>query len=111
MNNIKTCLNIESNNCVKKGHRADDCQSKNKEKEDDVNNILVGSTFYGEVLENGNQDDLEEQLGGSGAPSHITYRNKNMTNMKEFKIGVTVINYQKMKCEIKGTVDMKLQGG
>ena len=31
--------------------------------------------------------------------------------MKEFKIGVTVINYQKMKCEIKGTVNMKLQGG
>ena len=46
----------------------------------------------------------------SGASLHISYRNKNLTNIEELKIDVTVGNVQNMKCEIKGMVNMKLQG-
>ena len=42
---------------------------------------------------------------------HITYTKKNMTNIEEYNIDVTVGNVQKIKCELKVTVNMKLQGG
>ena len=34
-----------------------------------------------------------------------------MTNIEEYNIDVTVGNFQKMKCELKVTVNMNLQGG
>ena len=50
-------------------------------------------------------------MGDRGASFHITYKKKDMPNIENFDIDVTAINVLKMKCEIKGTVDMKLQGG
>ena len=49
-------------------------------------------------------------MGYSSVSLHITYK-KNMTNIEECKIDVTVINDQKMKFGIKGTVHIKLQVG
>ena len=50
-------------------------------------------------------------MGDSGASSHITYTKKNMTNNEECNIYATVVNVQKIKCELKGTVNMNIQGG
>ena len=50
-------------------------------------------------------------MGDSGASSHITNTRKHITNIEECNIGVTVVNIQKMKCELKVTVNMNLQGG
>ena len=35
----------------------------------------------------------------------------NLTGVEECKINITVGNGQKMKCELKDTVNMKLHGG
>ena len=50
-------------------------------------------------------------LGDSGASSNITHKKKYMTDVENFNINVTVGNDQKMKCEIEGSVNMKLQYG
>ena len=42
--------------------------------------------------------------------SHHIHK-ENLTNTEEYKIDVTVVNDQKMECELKGTVNMKLKGG
>ena len=34
-----------------------------------------------------------------------------MTNNEECNIYATVVNVQKIKCELKGTVNMNIQGG
>ena len=34
-----------------------------------------------------------------------------MIDVKKYEINVTVVNGQKMKCELKGSVNMKLQDG
>ena len=45
----------ECNNCGKRGHRAVDCLAKKgKEKDDDIKNLFVRATFYGEVKEENN---------------------------------------------------------
>ena len=41
---------------------------------------------------------------------NITYKKKDMKNIEKCEIDVAVINCQKMKCDLKGTVNMKLQG-
>ena len=69
------------------------------------------ATFCGKVSENDNKEDLKEWLGESGASPHISYTKKNMTNIEECKIDVTLRNSQKMNYELKVTVNMKLQGG
>ena len=61
----------------------------------------MGSTFCGEVQEYNNQEYPEEWLGDSRASSHITHKKKEMTDVKKCEINVTVVNGQKMKCEIK----------
>ena len=71
----------------------------------------MGTILYGEVSESNNDEDLEEWLGESSVSSHITCTSKNLTNIEECKIDVRVRNGQNMKCELKGTVNMKLQGG
>ena len=50
-------------------------------------------------------------LGDSGASSHITYNKKNMIYVKTCKINVTRGNGQKMKCELKDSVNINIQGG
>ena len=71
----------------------------------------MGAIFCGEVTKSNNQEDLEEWLGDSGASLHINYMKINLTNVEECKIDIIVRNGQKMKCEIKGTVNVKIQGG
>ena len=44
-----------------------------------------------------------------GASPHSTHREKDMTEVEKCDINVTVGNGQKMKCELKGFVNMKLQ--
>ena len=34
-----------------------------------------------------------------------------MTDIEKFKMNVTVVNGQNMKCGLKGSVNMKLKGG
>ena len=41
----------------------------------------------------------------------ITYKKKDMTDIEKCEINVTVGNGQKMKCELKGSVHVKLKGG
>ena len=43
--------------------------------------------------------------------SHTTHKNKDMTDVEKCEIGGTVINGQKMKCGLKGSVKMKPQDG
>ena len=44
----KPHFNRECNKCGKRGHRADGCCSKKgKDKENNVDNLFVGATFYG----------------------------------------------------------------
>ena len=69
----------------------------------------MGATFYGESQEENNQEDPEEWLGDNGASSHITHKKTDMTSVEKCKINVTVGNFQKMKCELKGSVNKKLQ--
>ena len=71
----------------------------------------MGAKFCVEVSESNNDEDPEEWLRESGASSYITYTKNNLTNIEECNIDVTVVNGQKMKCDIKGKVHMKLQGG
>ena len=47
----------------------------------------------------------------SGESLHTTYKNKYMTDIEKFKMNVTVVNGQNMKCGLKGSVNMKLKGG
>ena len=42
---------------------------------------------------------------------YITYKKKYMKYIKECKINVTVGNGQNMKCDLKGSVSMKVQEG
>ena len=71
----------------------------------------MGATFRGEVQEDNNEEDLKEWSGDSGASSYITYKKKDMTYVKKCEINVTLGNGQRMKCEMKGSVNMKLQDG
>ena len=50
-------------------------------------------------------------LGDSGASSHISHKKKDTNDVKKCEINVTVGNGQKMKCELKGSVNMKLKDG
>ena len=68
----------------------------------------MGIIFCGEASKSNNDEDLRQRLVDSGVLYHTTYTNKNITNVEECRIDVTVINGQKMNCELKGTVDMKL---
>ena len=68
----------------------------------------MGATFYGELQEENNQEDPKEWLGDSRASSNITYKKKYMVDVKKCEINVTVGNGEKMKCELKGSVNMKL---
>ena len=83
---------------------------KNKDKEYDVQNPFVGATLCVKVSESNNNEDLEEWLLYSGVLSHTKHTKMNLTNIKEYNIDVTVGSGQKMKCNLKGTVNMKLQG-
>ena len=49
-----------------------DCLAKNKDKEDDVDNLFVDATFCGEVSKSDNKEYIEEWLGDTGASLHIT---------------------------------------
>ena len=71
----------------------------------------MGVTFYGEVSEYGKKEDLKEWLGNSGASLHITYKNKDMTDIEKCKINVIMGNGQNMKCGLKGSVNKKLKVG
>ena len=71
----------------------------------------MGDIFCGENSEKDNEEDLKEWLGDSGASLRFTYTKKNMTNIEECNIDVTVGNCHKMKCDIRDTVNMKLQAG
>ena len=71
----------------------------------------MGVTFYGEVSEYGKKEDLKEWLGNSGASLHITYKNKDMTDIEKCEINVIMGNGQKMKCGLKGSVNKKLKVG
>ena len=50
-------------------------------------------------------------MGDSRASSNITYIKKDMTTIEECKIDATIGNGKNMKCDLKGTVNMKHQGG
>ena len=41
----------------------------------------------------------------------MTHKKKDMADVKKFEINVAVGNGQKMKCELKGLLNMKIQGG
>ena len=69
----------------------------------------MGAKFYGELQEEKNEEDPKEWLRDSSALSHITNDQKDMTDVEKCEIGVTVGNNQKMKCEIKVSVNMNLQ--
>ena len=71
----------------------------------------MGVIFCREVSKSSNEENIEERLGDRGAPSQIKYTKDNFTNTEEYKIDVTFKNVQKMKCELKGTVDMKIKVG
>ena len=43
--------------------------------------------------------------------SQRTYTKNNLIDVEEFSIEVTVKNGHKIKCKLKGTLNMKLQGG
>ena len=72
--------------------------------DDDVNNLLVGATFCGEIQEDKDKEYPIKWLGDSGASSHITHKKKDMTDVEKCDINVTVVNFQKMKCKLKGSV-------
>ena len=42
---------------------------------------------------------------------HRKYKKKDMTNIEKCNVNVTVVNGHKMKCDLKGSVNMKLKGG
>ena len=48
-------------------------------------------------------------MGDSGASLHKIYNKKDMADVEKCEINVTVGNGQKMKCELKGLVSMKMQ--
>ena len=50
-------------------------------------------------------------MGDSGASSRITHKKKDTIDVEKFEINVTVGNGQKMKCELKVSVNRKLQDG
>ena len=53
-------LNRECNNCGKRGHRDSDCWAKKvKEKDDDIENLFLGTTVYGEFQEYNDKEDPE----------------------------------------------------
>ena len=71
----------------------------------------MGDTFFGEAQEENNEKDTKECFGDSGASSHITHKNKEMTDVEKCDINVTMGNGQKMKCKLKGYINMKLNYG
>ena len=75
-----------------------------------MDNLFLVAIICREVSKSSNKEEIKEWLGYSGESLHITYTKKNLPNVGEFKIDVTVRNVQKMNCELKGTVNMKLQG-
>ena len=64
-----------------KSHRSVRCWSKNKEREDGVDNLFVGEKLCAEVSESNNDKYLEEWSGDNGASLYITYRKKNLRNI------------------------------
>ena len=70
----------------------------------------MGATVCGEVWDDDKEEDLEDCLGDRGTPLHIAYKKKDITDVKKCEINVTVVNGQKIKCKIKGWVNMKIQG-
>ena len=58
-------------------------QIKEKDKDNDAENIFVGAKLYGEVQESYNKEDNEEWLGDSGELSNITYNKKDMTDVEK----------------------------
>ena len=71
----------------------------------------MGATFCGEVQEENDRKYPKEWLGDSGTSSHITHKKKCMTDVKKCDINVTVGNIHNMKCELKGSVNMKIKYG
>ena len=108
-NKGKHRFNREYHNCGTNGHREAACWKK-KDKKDDADNLFVGNIFCGKVSESRNEDNFEQWLGDSGTSSYITYRKNSLTNVEYCKIDVTVGNGQNMQRELKGAVNMKLQG-
>ena len=43
--------------------------------------------------------------------SHITHKKKDMTDVKTCEINFTVVNGQKIKCKLKGYVNINLKDG
>ena len=70
-NNRNPRFSGECINCGKKDHRAVNFWSQKNEKEDDVDNLFMGDTLYGEVLESDNKEKIEEWLGERGVSLHI----------------------------------------
>ena len=71
----------------------------------------MGYTLCGEFQEDNNEEYFEEWLGDSGTSFHITYKKKDKTDVEKCEITVTVVNVQKMKCKIKGSINTKFQYG
>ena len=69
----------------------------------------MGATFCGEVQEENNKEYPKKWLGESGASSYITHKKKGITYVEKYEINITVVNGQKIKCELKGSVNMKLK--
>ena len=71
----------------------------------------MGATLCGEVQEENNKEHHEEWLVDSGASLHITHKKKDMTDVEEWDINVTVGNGKKSNHELKVSVKMKIQDG
>ena len=65
-------------------------------------------TNYVEKSKNTTRKDNKDWLVDSGASSHITYDKKDMTYVEKVEINVTVVNGKKMKCKLKGLVNMNM---
>ena len=64
-----------------------------------------------EVQEEKDKEYPEEWLGDSGASLHIIHKKKDITEVEKCDFNITVGNGHKMKYELKGSVNMKLQYG
>ena len=49
-------------------------------------------------------------MGDSRASPYIIYKKKDMIDIEKYEIDVTVGNDQKMNCNLKGSVNIKLKG-
>ena len=73
-----------------------------------MDNLFVGAISCGEVTKSCDKKETEEFLSDSYASSHITCMKNNLTYVKECYIDVMIVNGQKMKCELKGTVNTNI---